>query len=136
MRTKEEQIKDMTGSKITQTIMPWPKPDPFVLNFANCGTISLYKDGRVVSNFKKADEAAKAFLTFVEQYYNEHILEAERRAEQRVRDEIGKDSERLDWLLARTYYGIPGFDPHVRDRNPENRKTDLIQAIDTAMEAE
>ncbi|MBS1003206.1 hypothetical protein [Acetobacter thailandicus] len=28
----------------------------------------------------------------------DHILEAERRAEQRVRAKIGKDSERLDWL--------------------------------------
>ena len=28
------------------------------------------------------------------------ILEAERRAEQRVRAEIGRDSERLDWLAA------------------------------------
>lgn len=28
----------------------------------------------------------------------EHILEAERRAEQRVRAEIGRDSERLDWI--------------------------------------
>ena len=27
-----------------------------------------------------------------------HILEAERRAEHRVRAEIGRDSERLDWL--------------------------------------
>lgn len=27
-----------------------------------------------------------------------HILEAERRAEQRVRAEVGRDSERLDWL--------------------------------------
>ncbi|WP_281700977.1 hypothetical protein [Acetobacter malorum] len=27
-----------------------------------------------------------------------HILEAERRAEQRVRAEIGRDSERLDWV--------------------------------------
>lgn len=27
-----------------------------------------------------------------------HILEAERRAEERVRAEIGRDSERLDWL--------------------------------------
>ncbi|MEZ7136873.1 hypothetical protein [Komagataeibacter sp. SM21] len=27
-----------------------------------------------------------------------HILEAERRAEQRVRAEIARDSERLDWL--------------------------------------
>lgn len=28
----------------------------------------------------------------------EHILEAESRAEQRVRAEIGRDSERLDWI--------------------------------------
>ena len=28
----------------------------------------------------------------------EHILEAERRAEQRVRAEIARDSERLDWI--------------------------------------
>lgn len=27
-----------------------------------------------------------------------HILEAERRAEQRVREKIARDSERLDWL--------------------------------------
>ena len=62
------------------------------------------------------------------------ILEAERRAEQRVRDEIGKDSERLDWLLSRTYYGIPGFDPSVRGRNHHERKADLIRAIDAARE--
>lgn len=28
-----------------------------------------------------------------------HILEAERRAEQRVRAEIARDSERLDWMI-------------------------------------
>ncbi|GAN66865.1 hypothetical protein AA0481_0608 [Acetobacter orientalis NRIC 0481] len=30
--------------------------------------------------------------------FRAHILEAESRAEQRVRAEIGRDSERLDWL--------------------------------------
>lgn len=62
------------------------------------------------------------------------ILEAERRAEQRVRAEIGRDSERLDWLLSRAHYGIPGFDPIVRGRTPEKRKDDLIRAIDAARE--
>lgn len=33
-----------------------------------------------------------------EKWAEQHILEAERRAEQRVRAEIGRDSERLDWL--------------------------------------
>ena len=65
-----------------------------------------------------------------------YILEAERRAEQHVRAEIGRDSERLDWLLARSYYGIPGFDPCARGRSPEKRKADLIRAIDAAREAE
>ncbi|GBQ36096.1 hypothetical protein [Acetobacter fabarum] len=62
------------------------------------------------------------------------ILEAERRAEQRVRAEIARDSERLDWLLAHSHYGIPGFDPVVSGRTPEKRRTDLIQAIDAARE--
>lgn len=31
-------------------------------------------------------------------YVEQHLIEAERRAEQRVRAEIGRDSERLDWL--------------------------------------
>ena len=62
------------------------------------------------------------------------ILEAEHRAEQRVRAEIGRDSERLDWLLSRSYYGIPGFDPKVSGRDPSARKADLIRAIDAARE--
>ncbi|MFE8872745.1 hypothetical protein ACE4RV_06190 [Acetobacter persici] len=37
-------------------------------------------------------------LTEVHAAAEAHILEAERRAEQRVRAEIGRDSERLDWL--------------------------------------
>lgn len=64
----------------------------------------------------------------------EYILEAERRAEQRVRAEIGRDSERLDWLLSHSHYGIPGFDPTVRGRTPLERKADLIRAIDAARE--
>ena len=63
-----------------------------------------------------------------------YILEAERRAEARVRAEIARDSERLDWLLAHSHYGIPGFDPVVSGRTPEKRRSDLIQAIDAARE--
>lgn len=37
-------------------------------------------------------------LSNVQNWLSGHILEAERRAEQRVRAEIGRDSERLDWL--------------------------------------
>lgn len=62
------------------------------------------------------------------------IIEAERRAEERVRAEIGRDSERLDWLLSHSHYGIPGFDPVVSGRTPEKRRDDLIQAIDAARE--
>ena len=62
------------------------------------------------------------------------LIEAERRAEQRVRAEIGRDSERLDWLLSRTHYGIPGFDPKVSGRSTSERKDALIRAIDVAME--
>ena len=54
--------------------------------------------------------------------------------EQRVRAEIGRDSERLDWLLSRMHYGIPGFDPKVSGRDPSARKADLIRAIDAARE--
>lgn len=59
---------------------------------------------------------------------------AERRAEQRVRAEIARDSERLDRLLAHSHYGIPGFDPVVSGRAPEKRRADLIRAIDAARE--
>lgn len=47
-----------------------------------------------------ANEVAAAVCTDAEgiSLAQKHILEAERRAEQRVRAEIGLDSERLDWL--------------------------------------
>ena len=65
----------------------------------------------------------------------EHVPDELRLYIEGIKSKIGKDSQRLDWLLAHTYYGIPGFDPCVRGSNSENRKADLIQAIDTAMEA-
>ena len=49
--------------------------------------------------------------------------------------EVVRDSERLDWLLTHSHYGIPGFDPVVSGRTPEKRRADLIRAIDAAREA-
>lgn len=38
------------------------------------------------------------YSTITQDAFRDHLEEAERRAEQRVRAEIGRDSERLDWL--------------------------------------
>lgn len=67
-----------------------------------------------------------------------HILEAERRAEQRVRAEIGRDSERLDWLERKfrscTVYmnGEQMFMPGPNVRNLKG--CDFREAIDKARE--
>ncbi|GLH29673.1 hypothetical protein WSS15_23230 [Acetobacter pasteurianus] len=55
-------------------------------------------------------------------------------AEERARAECAADTRRLEWLLSRTHYGIPGFDPKVSGRSPSERKEALIRAIDAAME--
>lgn len=44
-----------------------------------------------------------------------------------------EDTKRLDYLLSISHYGIPGFDPKVHGRSPEERRADLIRAIDAAM---
>ena len=68
----------------------------------------------------------------------EYILEAERRAEQRVRAEIGRDSERLDWLGQKfrscTVYmnGEQMFMPGPKVRNLKGH--DFREAIDKARE--
>lgn len=111
MRTREEQIK------------PWGYISPFA-------TETLRDRAKCdLTITKKATHNITMPL-----YTEEHTLEAERRAEQRARAEIGRDSERLDWLLARSHYGIPGFDPVVSGRTPEKRRADLIRAIDAARE--
>lgn len=75
MRTREEQIK------------PWGYISPFakksLQDFARCD-LTITRKPTVSSTMAL--------------YTEESILEAERRAEQRVREEMGKDSERLDWL--------------------------------------
>ncbi|MFT8445089.1 MAG: hypothetical protein ABF751_09780 [Acetobacter orientalis] len=66
------------------------------------------------------------------------ILEAEHRAEQRVRSEIGRDSERLDWLERQfkscTVYmnGECSFSPSPVIRNLKGHS--FRQAIDAARE--
>lgn len=75
MSTREEQIK------------PWGFISPFAKN-------SL--QDREMCNLtitRKSTVSATMAL-----YTNEQLREAERRAEERVRAEIGRDSERLDWL--------------------------------------
>lgn len=68
------------------------------------------------------------------------IIEAESRAEQRVRAEIGRDSERLDWLERQfkscTIYmnGECSFSPSPVIRNLKGHS--FRQAIDAAWEAE
>lgn len=64
----------------------------------------------------------------------ERILEAEQRGYERAKAECAADTRRLKWLLSRTHYGIPGFDPKVSGRSPSELKADLIRAIDAAME--
>ena len=66
------------------------------------------------------------------------VEEAERRAEQRVRAEIARDSERLDWLergfksCAAYMNGDVSFSPGISVRNL--RGPDFRSAIDTARE--
>ena len=67
-----------------------------------------------------------------------HILEAERRAEQRVRAEIARDSERLDWLqksaaalnLNTTHHIQKGWGFRLNGKFGKN----IRQAIDAARE--
>ncbi|KXV60250.1 hypothetical protein AD948_05730 [Acetobacter senegalensis] len=68
----------------------------------------------------------------------EHILEAERRAEQRVRAEIGRDSERLDWLeklpLADIHKFASGWEIGINHISFSEGKQTLRETIDAARE--
>ena len=71
-------------------------------------------------------------------YVEQHLIEAERRAEQRVRAEIGRDSERLDWLggnvtLSARYFLRGGWAVMHLDETLGHGET-LRQAIDAARE--
>ncbi|MFT8541403.1 hypothetical protein [Acetobacter sp.] len=66
-----------------------------------------------------------------------HIEEAERRAEQRVRAEIARDSERLDWLSDGQHQlaVCDGIGVVVTDDSGETHiHDDIRQAIDAARE--
>lgn len=74
-------------------------------------------------------EQARGFSN-VHRWFLEHILEAERRAEERVRAEIGRDSERLDWL-AKQIIRVPADAPPTILNGKE-----LRDGIDAAREEE
>jgi len=67
-----------------------------------------------------------------------HILEAERRAEQRVRAEIARDSERLDWLeklpLADIHRIGGGWEIGINHISFSESKQTLRETIDAARE--
>lgn len=115
MRTRAEQIK------------PWGYISPFakksLQDHAKCD----------LTVTRKSTVSATMAL-----YTAEHILDAERREEQRVRAEIGRDSERLDWLEQKfrscTVYmnGEQMFMPGPKVRNLKGR--DFREAIDKARE--
>lgn len=73
-------------------------------------------------------------------YVEQHLIEAERRAEQRARAEIARDSERLDWLSGtvqeirrvsnRPTQWVLEFSIPLRSLDHD----DLRQAIDAARE--
>lgn len=66
------------------------------------------------------------------------ILEAERRAEQRVRAEIGRDSERLDWLERQSRATVTDRkSSRVLFHSPRiGPWDDIREAIDAARETE
>lgn len=67
-----------------------------------------------------------------------HILEAERRAEQRVRAQIGRDSERLDWLEKLPFADVGrlpnGWEICINNVPHWDVQPTLREAIDAAME--
>lgn len=67
-----------------------------------------------------------------------HIEEAERRAEQRVRAEIGRDSERLDWLEKLPFADVGrlpnGWEIRINNVPHWDMHPTLRKAIDAARE--
>ena len=102
MKSDNELVCTLGAKEYAQYTIACAAPDPFVFSFGKAGSISFFKDGRVTSDLENADDAARNLLTLVEQYYREHILEAEHRAEQRARAEIGraldKACETVMWI--------------------------------------
>lgn len=75
-----------------------------------------------------------------EYYLVESIVdEAERRAEQRVRAEIGRDSERLDWLEKLPFADVGrlpnGWEICINNVRHWDMQPTLREAIDAAMKA-
>ena len=113
MRTRDEQIK------------PWGYISPFATETlrdrARCDLTITRKQMHNIT---------------IPLYTEDQLHEAEHRAEQRVRAEIGRDSERLDWLAAqilRVRERAP-YQPIIIDGNYD--PSELRDAIDAAREAE
>lgn len=94
MRTREEQIEKlvdvMRGYRLLHTKEEDNEPAGYPLIDA-----LTYDGGTVDIGIEECGELAAELYDSVIATF---ILEAERRAEQRVRAEIARDSERLDWL--------------------------------------
>ena len=79
-------------------------------------------------------------LSNVYNWLSGHILEAERRAEQRIRAEIGRDSERLDWLEKLPFADVGrlpnGWEIRINNVRHWDMQPTLREAIDAAREAE
>lgn len=102
MRTREEQYNDPRFVKELQferhkatgvPIVVYLEEKPTGLPETSSQTIEVYSGHWSTPNW---NNPVKRYVSV--DAMEQAILEAERRAEQRVRAEIGMDSERLDWL--------------------------------------
>ncbi len=122
MRTREEHIK------------PWGYISPFAKKCLQ------YSERCNLTITRKSTVSETMAL-----YTDDQLREAERRAEQRVRAEIGRDSERLDWL-EKTSVNVEDLNIHCLMNTAGetsfgicgtgNYEETLRQAIDAAREGE
>ena len=97
-----------------------------------------------ISELVETFTAAGCRRDAAQEILSEAIFEAERRAEQRAREEMGKDSDRLDWisstliemklLVAASVTGRRRFVTNVMLSGPL-RASDFRMSIDAAREA-
>lgn len=131
MRTREEQIEKITEAMKDYTLLHTYGDDGHGYPLID----ALTPDGRTVDVGES--ECGELDAELYDSVIAPHILEAERRAEQRVRAEIARDSERLDWL-SDGQHELAVFDSIgvvVTDDSGETHiHEDIRQAIDAARE--
>ncbi|OUJ13846.1 hypothetical protein [Acetobacter okinawensis] len=132
MRTREEQIEELVSVMRNYRLLhtkeegnePYGYPLIDALTFDG-GTVDIGEEECGELAAELYDYAIASF-----------ILEAERRAEQRVRAEIGRDSERLDWLDKTRFVtledAIIGWRISVIGNRLFSMKGTVRQAIDAA----